>query len=581
MASRIILGLDIGGTKTAAILAEREPTIRIRDRIMFPTEPERGFSPVFTQMTEALRLLLARNGLVREEMAAIGISCGGPLNGRTGYVLSPPNLPGWDGIPIVDLLSRQFEVPVFLQNDANACALAEWKLGAGQGVDDLVFLTMGTGFGGGIIADGRLVRGVSDLGGEVGHVRLAPDGPVGFGKAGSMEGFCSGAGIAKQMVAYTRKQESAGSPPAWRRDNVPEKDWSVRLLAEYAQAGDPDALDIFRQAGTRLGEAVAVLMDILNPSRIVIGSIFVRCEPWLRPPMEAAIAGEALDGTRTACQVVPAVLGEQLGDYAAVLTAIHGLEEQSDAGSGDVPLQRVPYAEDIGNPDAAFRESVTELFGPRIPSGTDLPTISGMCQQQLLERHPHLDSCLPALDAAFHLLVDVFSHGGKLLVCGNGGSAADAEHIVGELMKGFQLPRPLPDKARQRLGPLVDRLQGALPAISLNGHPALASAFANDQDPALVFAQQVYGYGRPGDALLVLSTSGHSTNVVHAVEVASAMGVHTLALTGPGGGRLGALCEIAIPVPGSRTAEVQEGHLPLYHCLCLMLETAFFGEQGP
>ena len=552
MASRMILGLDIGGTKTAAILAERAPAIRILDRIAFPTEPERGFGPVFSQMKQALRHLLDRNGLKSGDVAAIGISCGGPLNGRTGYVLSPPNLPGWDNIPIVALLEKDFGIPVFLQNDANACALAEWKLGAGQGVDDLVFLTMGTGFGGGIIAAGHLIRGASDLGGEVGHVRLAPDGPMGFGKAGSMEGYCSGAGISRQIVEYTHAPERINRTPAWVREGIPEKDWSVRMLADYARAGDQDALALFGQVGTHLGEAVSILMDMLNPSRIVIGSIFTRCEAWLRPAMEAAIAREALHGSRTVCQVVPAVLGEQLGDFAAVLTACHGLEDQRDADSN----------------------------GIGIPPQRDLSSGLAIHQDKLLQRHPHLRDCLPTLDAAFHLLVDVFSQGGKLLVCGNGGSAADAEHIVGELMKGFERPRPLPEKTRQRLGSLADKMQGALPTISLNGHPAFASAFANDQDPSLVFAQQVYGYGRPGDALLVLSTSGNSGNVVHAVEVASAMGVHTLALTGPGGGKLGSLCEITIATPGTSTADVQEGHLPLYHCLCAMLETVFFGEPG-
>ena len=194
---------------------------------------------------------------------------------------------------------------------------------------------------------------------------------------------------------------------------------------------------------------------------------------------------------------------------------------------------------------------------------------------KLIARYPALavvETPLAELAAAAAVS---FERGGKLLVCGNGGSAADAEHIAGELMKGFLKKRPVRDL---RLGELAGRLQGALPVIALTGHPALSTAFLNDVDPYMVFAQQVYGYGREGDLFLGISTSGNSKNVCAAAETARALGLVTAALTGEGGGRLKTLTDYTIAVPERSTPEVQELHLPVYHCFCAMLEEAFFTE---
>lgn len=204
----------------------------------------------------------------------------------------------------------------------------------------------------------------------------------------------------------------------------------------------------------------------------------------------------------------------------------------------------------------------------------------------LLERYPALIPCRQSIEAAFTLMQESFRSGGKLLVCGNGGSAADSEHIVGELMKGFMLKRPIPVTMRQKLmavspengGMLADQLQGALPAVSLVGHCALSTAFANDVEPSMVFAQQVYGLGQQGDVLLGISTSGNSANVCHAMEVALAMRMSTIGLTGPGGGKMSGLSTVLIGVPAKNTPLVQELHLPVYHALCAMLEEAFFDE---
>lgn len=202
----------------------------------------------------------------------------------------------------------------------------------------------------------------------------------------------------------------------------------------------------------------------------------------------------------------------------------------------------------------------------------------------LVRQYPALKACLPDIWQAFCRLCRVYRGGGRLYVCGNGGSEADARHITGELMKGFERQRPIrfPEEVRSRLpgetaALLEGRLQGALPCQALSGESALMTAFANDVDPDLVFAQQVYGYGRPGDGFIGISTSGNSANVCLAAELARAMGLETVALTGRGGGRLAAACETAIRVPAERTAQVQEYHLPVYHALCRALEAEFFG----
>lgn len=204
--------------------------------------------------------------------------------------------------------------------------------------------------------------------------------------------------------------------------------------------------------------------------------------------------------------------------------------------------------------------------------------------EQLISTYPELDVCAADIQAAFERLRECFRHGGKVLTCGNGGSAADAEHIVGELMKGYLLKRPIPDEMRLRLvaaSPqegdyLARQLQGGLPAISLVSQTSLLSAIANDTAADMVYAQQVFVYGRERDAIIGISTSGNARNVIHAMQVARAFGLHTLGLTGPAGGALKPLCEVCICVPGKNTPAIQERHLPIFHVLCAMLEEEFF-----
>ena len=200
----------------------------------------------------------------------------------------------------------------------------------------------------------------------------------------------------------------------------------------------------------------------------------------------------------------------------------------------------------------------------------------------LFSRDPSLEGCRAAVEAAYGILAESFRAGGKLLVCGNGGSAADGQHIVGELMKSFALPRALGEEWRGAFAGaddpdrLLHGLQRALPAVSLAGETALATAVGNDNGAELVFAQQIFGLGRKGDVLLAISTSGDSANVLRAAETARAVGMRVIGLTGAGGGRLAAKCDVCVAVPETETYRAQEKHLPVYHALCLALEAEFF-----
>lgn len=196
----------------------------------------------------------------------------------------------------------------------------------------------------------------------------------------------------------------------------------------------------------------------------------------------------------------------------------------------------------------------------------------------LIKRYPTLAQMRGAIEQAYRILEECYENGSKLLVCGNGGSAADSDHIVGELMKGFYKQRMLPEEERKRFGEQGEKLQGALPAIALTQHGALSTAFLNDVDPAMVFAQQVYGYGQGGDVFLGLSTSGNSANVVLAAKVAAAKGMKVITMTGRNGGKLKELSDVCMIVPAQVTADIQEYHLPVYHTLCAMLEEHFFPD---
>ena len=311
-----IIGLDIGGTKCAVHIGSMEGVPHDTD-ITFPTP--KGFPATWEKLQEAIGEAMVRDGLSSTDIAAIGISCGGPLDSAKGLVLSPPNLPMWDAIPITQIVSEKYGVPTYLMNDANACALAEWRFGAGQGSTNMLFFTMGTGFGCGMILDKRLYEGSCYMAGEVGHVTLDPAGHEAFGKRGSWEAYCGGNGIKQYATLQAKKRE-------WRDCGLNyRKDFSVKSLATAAKAGDPFALKIFEDTGRRLGQGLGMMLDVLNPDTIVIGSIFERCEKFIRPAMEEAMRAEALPQTYACCKVVAAKLGDRIGAYSSLAVARHYL----------------------------------------------------------------------------------------------------------------------------------------------------------------------------------------------------------------------------------------------------------------
>ena len=301
------IGVDIGGTKCAVVLGDENGIVK---KIKFPT----------TTYEETIQNII---NAIREigKSDAIGISCGGPLDAKRGVILSPPNLPGWDDVRITEMLENEFHVPAYLCNDADACALAEWRFGAGKGTTNMVFLTFGTGMGAGLILNGKLYSGTCGMAGEIGHVRMSPHGPVGYGKAGSFEGFCSGGGIAQlgQNLALEVLQMGKTLPYCHSKAELPNI--TAKLLAEYANENEPIALETYRICGEKLGEGLSILVDILNPEAIVIGSVFQRAEHLLRPHMERVLNREALAFSKTQCKILPALLGDSIGDYAALSVA--------------------------------------------------------------------------------------------------------------------------------------------------------------------------------------------------------------------------------------------------------------------
>ena len=317
------LGFDIGGTKSAVVLGDESGAVLHRET--FATSGP----------AETLERLFAAASPWASEAVAAGISCGGPLDEATGVILSPPNLPGWDRVAIVDMIRARFGILARLCNDANACALAEWRFGAGKGSRNMAFLTFGTGLGAGLILDGRLYTGTNGNAGEIGHIRMAPYGPVGYGKEGSLEGFVSGSGLAQTGRTAALELLQRGEAPMYCKSIAELPTVTAKTIADAADAGDPTARAVYRRCGERLGAGLSILVDILNLDRIVIGSIFQRSENLLRPAMEETMQRECLPEALRAVRVVPAALGNRIGDLAALSLAMDAAaqtEERSQNG---------------------------------------------------------------------------------------------------------------------------------------------------------------------------------------------------------------------------------------------------------
>ena len=328
-----ILGIDIGGTKCAVLLAScNDGSVTFLEKKAFPTDPKTGAKAVIQKLLDVSRAILAENNLQSTDIAAAGINCGGPLDSRKGIILCPPNLMGWVNIPIVEYFGKSLGIRSFLQNDANAGALAEHMFGAGKGYENMMFLTFGTGMGAGLILNGRLYGGTNDMAGEVGHIRLDSYGPVGFGKAGSFEGFCSGGGIAQLARLKVLEKLQAGEKVGFCRSVEELDQLTAHSVADAAKAGDPLAREIFSICGTYLGKALSLFIDILNPQLIILGSIYGRCKELLEAPIREIVNRETIPFSREVCRITESGLGEAINDYEAVAVALYGLSEGCQRG---------------------------------------------------------------------------------------------------------------------------------------------------------------------------------------------------------------------------------------------------------
>jgi glucokinase len=315
---RYYIGIDIGVTKIATLIDTEK--MEIIDRVEFPTSGTPTPTKAIEKIIENIDNQLKKYQINEENIISLGISCGGPLSSKRGLIMSPPNLPNWDNVEIVKIFEERYGRKIYLQNDANACALAEWKKGAGKGYENIIFLTFGTGMGAGLILNGKLYTGIDDMAGEVGHIRLEDNGPVGFGKVGSFEGFCSGGGIARLGKSIVEEKVKDGYDGKLKK-LVEENKLTTKDIAIEGRLGDKVALEILDISAEKLGKGLSILIDILNPEAIVIGSIYTRAEDLFKGKMEEVLKRETLSISLNRCEILKAKLGEKIGDYGALFTA--------------------------------------------------------------------------------------------------------------------------------------------------------------------------------------------------------------------------------------------------------------------
>jgi len=303
----MVLGVDLGGTKTAVSVWAPEGR-RLATR-RFPTIPG-GPDPNLARISE-----LGRELLGGARPSAIGVSGGGPLDPERGVIISIPNLAGWEEVPIADRLRSEFGAPVGIENDANACAIAEHRFGAGRGCRNMAFLTLSTGIGGGLILDGRIYRGHRFLAGEAGHQVIVPGGPpCGCGNRGCLEALASGTGIARRLRERRDSLAASGGPP-------PDLPADARELVARARAGDPFSIEFLRETAAYLAMGLANLVYIVDPERIILGTIAVGAGDLLLGPLREEVDRRLWPAFRRGLRILPAALGEDLGDWAAFAVA--------------------------------------------------------------------------------------------------------------------------------------------------------------------------------------------------------------------------------------------------------------------
>ena len=320
MQNQCVAGIDIGGTKIAVALAA--PGGRVISSTRFRTRVEAGPHAVLEDAVAEIKRMLGAAGT---KLTAIGVGCGGPLDRQKGLILSPPNLPGWDEFPIVSLLEERLGAPVRLDNDANAAALGERAYGAGRGLDDLVYITISTGIGGGLIVGGKIVHGVGDGAGEVGHMTVLPDGPpCGCGARGCLEAICSGTSIARRAREKLRAGASR-SLSSLGADAV-----TARAVAEAARNGDPLATEVWEETVHYLAVGVGNLFNVLAPEAVILGGGVSTAGEQLFEPLRRSVRGRVKMLPAEKISVVQAALGGDSGIYGALILGQSALGARGD-----------------------------------------------------------------------------------------------------------------------------------------------------------------------------------------------------------------------------------------------------------
>ena len=318
-----LLGIDIGGTKTAVCVGNERGEIVASMRV--PTTSE-GVEVYRQQLVQLCREVVAKAGLTPDALSAVGISAPGPLDCKRGVMFAPPNNPGWKDVPIQAIVHEAVGVPVFVNNDANACALAELLFGEHRGVRNLVYLTFSTGMGGGIIVNGELVQGPTDTGGEVGHIVLDPQGPrCGCGQRGCWEAYVGGRSVAESLkariVAGNIRTSMVSKAGGIERINV-------QAFEAAAREGDPFAVAEWDAFTDRVAQGIGALIMVLNPDVVILGTIGIRAGDFVMNPIRERLAKYAWEWPRRACRVVASSLGDRIGDLSALAVAITGVNQR-------------------------------------------------------------------------------------------------------------------------------------------------------------------------------------------------------------------------------------------------------------
>ena len=322
MGPRAVVGIDIGGTKTLSAVVEPAGRVLARHRI---ETPQTGPEGVVAALTRSVAAVAASAGLRNEDLLGIGVGAPGPLDPATGVVFEPPNLVGWRDVPLARLLQDAVGFEVFVENDANAAALGEAWVGAGAGVRDLIYITVSTGIGGGLILNGDLYHGVSGTAGEIGHMTVEPDGPIcTCGRRGHLEAVASGQAIARMAAEVVR----AGRPTRLSTLGPPEA-LTAELVARAAIEGDPLARDIYARAGAYIGAAVASLVNVLNPAMVIFGGGVIKAGNLLFDPVRRAVRERAFERPAAAVRIVPAALGDDAGVIGAAAVVYRRLGSES------------------------------------------------------------------------------------------------------------------------------------------------------------------------------------------------------------------------------------------------------------